>query len=1759
MTKLSTLFFYCAALALAQSGTNLNKITIIPAAPTGGAVGEVDFQSKDKIHHVGLAAPDTATANVTFRLPSGDIPGGGCFTTDGAYNGAISPCGGNNGMPVSPANPLLLYAHFRDDQVAMFLDASRDYLNYHPVSKHAVYIPTNNRDISVMWNGTRFWFICTAEGVIQSDNTDRHYEPQLWSSTDLIHFTPRQRVDISSIVTSGSNAGAPEWYQPKVTGDKLGFWLHALGTGLTTDMTWFITFDPEVCGISAPTCTPTTGNQIVLNGTTAQSTQGQALNVFDFFPYYDPGSAKYYLLYADFADCGPITNSACGQPAQRIAYAMSTTQLGTYTQVSPTFNNAVLGSGDYFGFTPVAGNTYLTNGAEGPQAIALADSVARYGIANCVRVYADTWTFQFGAGPPVIGPNIFNVFNGPGFTYYPNGQSSDTGDRIYQWSYRDTCPATLGGDPFATLMNTPQNGTLDNSGLMTVTVNAYEVATGLDIHGNTIYATHENKILWNSGPTFSYMNAGGTVSLNGHTYTILSIDTPGSLTLTTDIYDPGNVGLYLMPMYVGAMAPVHISNGEQGTVIALTDQASANIVYAAEEYWRDDSRVQSRFIIGGKEQSIYTVTAMSDFSSYSLSNDESPTYAAGGVDPGARFAKQSFALWSGCGVSPISCPQPGSGEANWVSRYAGSAPSLQLDNSAFDVGESSIMFSNSMANFGVQTLTAASLGSKALWRVGSNSQAFGPLVRWNGTAYTGNDNAANNWFYIQNVGLGPHLAGPLGLSDPLISNPGFEGSGTGSLSGWSHSGTVTAVATSFHYGGHSAKLATGATLYQTLSGLVPNTLHVVTAWVKSDGGATTGINIQVQFGLGSPAPNLATYNCQLSSDVTKSCISLGQWTQIGFQYASDNTGIIQVTFTNPSGGSGNFSYVDDVSVYPYATPAGAYVLGISPSTGEVRINYGLTLGNDQSAVDPSNSTSLNSSFPFTSIDSSAPGVTNIGDGTLGHHNGTVQLAGVRMGNSTTPDNGLGASGIFGITQTNVTGAWTELLHHANDDNVYLDNYGQFGACTVISCAPITGGGDIYLRPNNSPVGNVFVQGNLKVADFGTLTGAVGYLDVLGIGGNYSGLPLVVNYNNRASNGTIGVFQQNSAAITDGALVNVFKTMSTATTDVAAYSFTAGLVGAVHTITIGGSARSYTQVVGDTGPSIARALAQVVNAVDTNASAMQSSASVYLSPRFGGGSTVATSSTGTLISGSSNITERYISKGWSLGILNGLGVGDFSILEDAGPGGYGTERLKIKPGGNVVIAGNLTASVGYLDVLGIGGDYSLLPLVVNYNNRASNGTVAVLQQNSAAITDGALLNLFKTMSTATTDAPGYSFTAGSVGTVHTITIAGSARSYTQVANDTGPSIARALAQVVNAVDTNASAMQTSAIVYLSPRFGGGSTVATSSTGTLITGSSNITERYASKGWSVGVLNGLNVKDFSILEDAGPGGYGTERLKIKPGGTVVIGGQGDIGGLRSTAGAVAGSGVGTEILYDSGTDSGFLETYNRSTSTLKPLFIDATVLHLNAGANGPIAIGALGDLQYGIVSGNGSLFGFNALNVAGVYKSNVGGGGNRSGYIEFDNLGMNIVVTPTTQSSNSALVGPVIAMNVGIGGDSSFGTVRSTFQTVPPSGVGTELTYDGTGGYLFAYDRGASVYKPLSLTGSAITLTTSPSGSISMIGNVAVTGSISATAGGTNSSNAVTCSAHTITGTVTSGPGAGGSVSITACDSVATNSFSHGIKQ
>jgi hypothetical protein len=91
MNKLPIL---CALAAVAAFGQSQTPLTITQSA--GSATGELRMQERrtNGQNYVGIAAPDSVTANITWRLPGADGGSGQCLQTDGAGIMSWGACGG---------------------------------------------------------------------------------------------------------------------------------------------------------------------------------------------------------------------------------------------------------------------------------------------------------------------------------------------------------------------------------------------------------------------------------------------------------------------------------------------------------------------------------------------------------------------------------------------------------------------------------------------------------------------------------------------------------------------------------------------------------------------------------------------------------------------------------------------------------------------------------------------------------------------------------------------------------------------------------------------------------------------------------------------------------------------------------------------------------------------------------------------------------------------------------------------------------------------------------------------------------------------------------------------------------------------------------------------------------------------------------------------------------------------------------------------------------------------------------------------------------------------------------------------------------------------------------------------------------------------------------------------------------------------------------------------------------------------------------
>jgi len=904
------LLFFVSIAAAQQSATELK---IIPSsnAATGTVPGTVKFQAKNGLHFTGLSGADTIPSNQIFRLPTHDIPGGGCINTDGVYNLSAGPCGGANSTSVSPTNPMLLYAHFRDDDSAsLYWDYSRDYINFRPLRKGGWPSPTPIRDPSVYLDtATSTWW------MIASPSTASCLV-QVWSTTDLVNYSAITTINFAPLIAGCNGVFAPEWNLSAGPTGQLGIQLQVTNDDGVTQHPQFAAYNPAV-SLTAYTATAYT-----ISGTASTQT-------FDVFPLYDTPSTAYYLAYVDHQNDSTCPDNGGGVLfCQKIAYAKSTTLTGTYTQ--QTAANLHANSTDHFAFG---------NRSEAPSIMPLVDSLARYGVADCLRLYADTWTIHF------------------------------PGVRQYTFKYVDTCPASVGTDPFANVMQAQGWGT-PVEGVATAAIN-----TAASFGAFTIVL---------KGLGSGTLRAGDVFTVGGHAYTIQANATVSGATATVSI-SPYLQGAILVNDVVTSIiaTPVKISASEHGTIIAITDQATANIVYKAEDLYRAERRDEGRHVFGRTPESVgftpFLITANSAYNTGYLAYDQPAEIGAGGPDPGDANG-YSYASWSACGIDPGSCPVPNGGDGKWIHQYggqpgasaSGSDSQLLLSVATPETGESSISFGNGTYSFAnPHPLTASTLAKQSQWSMGENNQNFGPMAA---------SNVANNWFFVYNFGLGcvaqSTSCSPFG--DPTFTNSGFESG----LTGWFDvSGTASATsAIQARSGTFSlAQPTAGEETYRTITGLTTQTTYVVTAWVRTTGGTGNGF-LKLDDGFAG--------NVQTGSAVNPGA----QWYQVGHQFATGTGTSVRIILSRGFG-TGTV-YWDDIKVHEGRYPGGSFPFGISASTGEVRANYGYSLGGGD--------TTYQGSVDWIGMASPTPGQLNIGSGRMGDSDANLVFGTFNAGNAITP-------------------------------------------------------------------------------------------------------------------------------------------------------------------------------------------------------------------------------------------------------------------------------------------------------------------------------------------------------------------------------------------------------------------------------------------------------------------------------------------------------------------------------------------------------------------------------------------------------------------------------------------------------------------------------------------------------------------------------------------------------------------------------------
>jgi hypothetical protein len=998
------LFLLSIALASCVFAQTTNELKVVPT-PTHTKVGDVKLYDKQELHSIGLSAPDTVANDAMFRLPAADGSGGQAILTDGNKNLSFGNGGGPSQLTVSAANPLYVYFHFRDDNATLFADYSRDGMNFKPVSTEPIYTQSYIRDASTYYDATSGTFWTIASQIIPG-------QIPLISTQDLKNYTAPIEINVcaSSGLSGCQTATSPEWFTDPNSG-VTGFMV-SLSDGCATicSAPYWVVYNPNTNTIGSVTAVSVTGTTSLANGV--------AQNIGDFFLRYDSSSSKYYLFYMNLTT------------AQRINYAVSSTLTGPYAQVTSSSVSV-----DHFGFgapAPVAGSSNPTvNGlAEGPDVLPLPSSVstALYGMTGCWRVYADTWLYLWPVSgtPNDVGKRQYTwkyVDTCPAsagtdpFAVVEPAASIVKAANSQSWSANTFF--TMGQvvrDPSGHLQVCVQGGTSgasaptwNDSGSVPSPPAQYQ---GLYVGGLTIdnqahwkdYGPGYAVVTYVSGAQFGQFDGGGTngnlvplsgtVSIGGSNYTISNQIGPGQFTLTgyTANGACGGWSGYRNPsdsnatpegcpqpaLIPGMPTNVRIAEAEQGTIVVITDPNLANIVYRAEDDYRNRNISPGFHTVGTSDQGPFTLTVESKQSNGYLTYNDAPTLAIGGVDTSAIGSAKSYATWTACGNTLLSCPNPIGGTRTWVESYNSAAPGVQINNIYTDHGEAALSFSNGQYQFGLRTTdrivdpTGSALGNKAYWKVGTNNQCFGPMFC---------SNIFNNWFYFYNAGLGPTgVANSQNIAEvaPTLTNPGFE---TGALSPWTVTNGASVVSTAAHNGSYSAKLPATGTVSYAVTGLTPNVTYQVNAWVWNDGNiSTSGVHgTWITVGAAGSA-----------SPYSSGPYATNTWYQIGAQYQTDSSGTLTVTFTHcqnlncASEADTTNTYVDDLQIYPEDSTPGAFPLGISPSTGEVRANYGVTLGAGDS--------SATNNTPYANIDyDSTHNALDIGDGTLGHRNRNLQI------------------------------------------------------------------------------------------------------------------------------------------------------------------------------------------------------------------------------------------------------------------------------------------------------------------------------------------------------------------------------------------------------------------------------------------------------------------------------------------------------------------------------------------------------------------------------------------------------------------------------------------------------------------------------------------------------------------------------------------------------------------------------------------------
>jgi Protein of unknown function (DUF2961) len=432
----------------------------------------------------------------------------------------------------------------------------------------------------------------------------------------------------------------------------------------------------------------------------------------------------------------------------------------------------------------------------------------------------------------------------------------------------------------------------------------------------------------------------------------------------TDLFNNyGNVPRKYKPRYIDtdgagpdpfaavitAAADVNIGKAEHGTILRINDPVTAAPIFALSEKYRNQIGEVGSLVVGDTTSpGLFPLTVRVRGAHQFLQNPEP-------AEIGLQTGDGTFAVISSCGPGPYACPASSAGAARVVIAHSGVGLDgvVQLNNTNTDTGATSILFSNGIYKYGLDPKTGSALSSRALWSFGTMNPFFGLTP--------GNGNVANNWLFAYNRGLGASSGASLSVVRPSFNVD---------ITGWTIGAGITAAQNTTIYRNlgpnppvppnGSMEISAGAgQVSQVIAGAVSGTVYTLSAYCRTDnvGIGAAACYLWADDGTGTP-PASGNFNG------TPLPINIGsaEWRQMSLDFTADATGNIRI-FLGRSAGTGSI-YWEDVSVEP--KHIGSFPFGISPETGEVRANFGFTLGNgDATSLTHEDSVSLTSPLANT--------------------------------------------------------------------------------------------------------------------------------------------------------------------------------------------------------------------------------------------------------------------------------------------------------------------------------------------------------------------------------------------------------------------------------------------------------------------------------------------------------------------------------------------------------------------------------------------------------------------------------------------------------------------------------------------------------------------------------------------------------------------------------------------------------------------------